>query len=207
MQGRVVQAEPAHRGQALRRTSLVAEGEGLVACPPNDVALAGYAVPLDADDEASGPVQPLELDGDGVRWSGSGRHRLVLVHVEDVGFDYLSVAACAALVDSVHGEVERRAGDYLGGTIVGSFQDELPSMPTWSRQFAAQFAARRGYRIEPRLAELWEDAAQAGELRADYQRTRAELAEEAFFRPLFDWHDRRGLALGCDQQHPARVRW
>ena len=36
-------------------------------------------------------------------------------------------------------------------------------------------------------------------------RTRAELAEEAFFRPFADWHEQHGLLVGCDQQDPARA--
>ncbi|MEV2269714.1 hypothetical protein [Nonomuraea africana] len=110
------------------------------------------------------------------------------------GFDYLSRTACAVLLDRVHGEFERRLGHWFGRVIVGSFQDELPSMPTWSASFAAEFAARRGR--EFRLEEPdW----------LGYHRTRAELAEEAFFRPLAEWHARHGLLNGCDQQDPARA--
>jgi hypothetical protein len=119
------------------------------------------------------------------------------------GFDYLSPVACAALLDRVHGEFERRVGAFFGDIIVGSFQDELPSMPSWSASFAEEFRQRRGYDLVPRLAALWGDGDAA--VRADYQRTRAELAEEAFFRPLSEWHQVRGLAVGCDQQHPARA--
>lgn len=119
------------------------------------------------------------------------------------GFDYLSQPACAALLDRVHGEFERQVGELLGSTIVGSFQDELPSLPTWSAGFADEFAHRRGYDLLPVLPALWGDQPTA--VRADYQRTRAELAEEAFFRPLHEWHESRGLAVGCDQQHPSRA--
>jgi hypothetical protein len=119
------------------------------------------------------------------------------------GFDYLSPAACTALLDRVHGEFERRVGGFFGDVIVGSFQDELPSMPGWSAGFAEEFRRRRGYDLVPRLGELWGDGDPG--VRADYQRTRAELAEEAFFRPLSEWHKARGLAVGCDQQHPARA--
>ncbi|MEU4224878.1 glycosylhydrolase-like jelly roll fold domain-containing protein [Nonomuraea sp. NPDC026600] len=121
------------------------------------------------------------------------------------GFDYLSAEACAALIDRVHGEFERRLGHRLGGVIAGSFQDELPSLPTWSDTFAVEFEKRRGYDLTPQLPLLWTDGAGAGEVRRDYQRTRAELAEEAFFRPLAAWHDRHGLLSGCDQQDPARA--
>ncbi|MEU4328354.1 hypothetical protein [Nonomuraea dietziae] len=110
------------------------------------------------------------------------------------GFDYLSRTACAVLLDRVHGEFERRLGHWFGRVIVGSFQDELPSMPTWSASFAEEFRARRGH--EFRLEEPdWHG----------YHRTRAELAEEAFFRPLAEWHERHGLLSGCDQQDPARA--
>ncbi|KAB2352470.1 glycosyl hydrolase [Actinomadura rudentiformis] len=121
------------------------------------------------------------------------------------GFDYLSARACAGLLDRVHGEFERRLGHRLGNVIVGSFQDELPALPTWTEGFAEEFAARRGYDLTPRLSYLWKGGDEAYRVRRDYQLTRAELAEEAFFRPLTDWHTRHGLLHGCDQQDPARA--
>ncbi|MFG2000508.1 glycosyl hydrolase [Spirillospora sp. NPDC048911] len=126
------------------------------------------------------------------------------------GFDYLSAEACAALLDRVHGEFERRLGHRLGNVIVGSFQDELPTLPTWTDGFAAAFEARRGYDLTPHLPYLWkggdwEKGDRAYRVRRDYQLTRAELAEEAFFKPLADWHTRHGLLHGCDQQDPARA--
>ncbi|MFD0687848.1 glycosylhydrolase-like jelly roll fold domain-containing protein [Actinomadura fibrosa] len=120
------------------------------------------------------------------------------------GFDYLSAEACAALLDRVHGEFARRLGHRLGSVIVGSFQDELPSIPTWSAAFAAEFARRRGYDLP--LDVLWKDGGdESAAIRRDYHLTRAELAEEAFFRPLAEWHDAHGLLHGCDQQDPARA--
>lgn len=110
------------------------------------------------------------------------------------GFDYLSREACAVLLDRVHGEFERRVGHWFGKVIAGSFQDELPTVPTWSATFAEEYAARRG-RPFSLDAPDWHA----------YQVTRAELAEEAFFRPLAAWHERHGLLNGCDQQDPARA--
>ncbi|HEY6740126.1 MAG TPA: glycosyl hydrolase, partial [Actinopolymorphaceae bacterium] len=122
------------------------------------------------------------------------------------GFDYLSRNACAALLDLVHGEFERRLGRYLGNVITGSFQDELPSLPTWSEHFPEEFEKRKGYRIEPVLSALWtEGDERAAQVRLDYQQVRAELAEEAFFRPLHDWHEQHGMIVGVDQQSPSRA--
>ncbi|MFF3671623.1 hypothetical protein [Microtetraspora malaysiensis] len=112
------------------------------------------------------------------------------------GFDYLSRTACEVLLDRVHGEFARRLGHRFGSVIAGSFQDELPSMPTWSATFSEEFLARRGYPFSRDGGpSVWRD----------YQRTRAELAEEAFFRPLAEWHAEHGLLNGCDQQDPARA--
>lgn len=110
------------------------------------------------------------------------------------GFDYLSAEACAVLLDRVHGEFERRVGHWFGRVIAGSFQDELPTLPTWSAHFATRYEARWG-----KPFSLDDPDWQA------YQRTRADLAEEAFFRPLAEWHERHGLLNGCDQQDPARA--
>ncbi|MEU6796480.1 hypothetical protein ABZ907_32715 [Nonomuraea wenchangensis] len=110
------------------------------------------------------------------------------------GFDYLSAEACAVLLDRVHGEFERRVGHWFGRVVAGSFQDELPTLPTWSARFAEEHLERRG-----------KEFSLAGPDWAAYQRTRAELAEEAFFRPLAAWHERHGLLNGCDQQDPARA--
>ena len=122
------------------------------------------------------------------------------------GFDYFNPDACAALLDTIHGEFERRAGRYLGNVIAGSFQDELPSMPAWSPGFAAAFRTRTGYDLLDHLGALWEgDGADAERVRLDYHRVRAALAEEAFFQPLARWHEQHGLLCGCDQQSPARA--
>ncbi len=123
----------------------------------------------------------------------------------DRGFDYFNRDACAALLDTVHGEFERRAGRYLGNVIAGSFQDELPSMPLWSPHFAEAFARRAGYSIVDHLSALWEDhGPEAEQVRLDYHRVRADLAEQAFFRPLSRWHEKHGLLVGFDQQGPSR---
>ncbi|WP_433469540.1 glycosyl hydrolase [Spirillospora sp. CA-128828] len=122
------------------------------------------------------------------------------------GFDYLSAEACAVLLDRVHGEFARRLGHRLGNVIAGSFQDELPALPTWSEGFAGEFERRRGYDVTPHLEALWGDGGRdALRVRRDYHLTRAELAEEAFFRPLAGWHEQHGLLHGCDQQDPARA--
>jgi hypothetical protein len=118
------------------------------------------------------------------------------------GFDYFSPEACARLFAMVHGRFEERVGAWFGSTIAGSFQDELPDLPTWGPDFAERFASLAGYEPLPRLAALFEDEGDG--FRADYHRVRGALGEAAFFRPLHEWHERHGLLCGVDQQYGAR---
>lgn len=126
------------------------------------------------------------------------------IEIYQRGFDYTNPDACSLLIDRVHGEFERKVGEYLGTTIRGSFQDELPNMPTWSPRFESTFAQRYGYEIGASLEKLFDEDSKFDALRVAYHEHRAYLVENAFFVPLCRWHEDRGLLWGCDQQGPAR---
>ncbi|MDF2268546.1 glycosyl hydrolase [Streptomyces coacervatus] len=130
-----------------------------------------------------------------------------LVTAVPTAFDYLDPDAVGLLLDAVHHEFDRRVPEYLGNVIAGSFQDELPGTNAWSHRFPKEFLARRGYDLLDHLPALFHGtagAARAAKIRADYYAVRAELTEEALFKPLAAWHEERGMLLGCDQSHPAR---
>ncbi|MEV6399911.1 glycosyl hydrolase [Streptomyces sp. NPDC051907] len=207
LQARLVDEQPAYAGRRLERVRRVVEGSAALRCPEQGTPLAGAAEPVDLEGRPLGPPVRLDVHDRAVHAPGPGRWRLTLHHHVPLGFDYLGGGACAALLDRVHGEFERRLGDRLGTVVVGSFQDELPALPTWSTRFADAFEQRRGYDLVDCLDALYDDTVhpEARRVRHDYHRTRAELAEEAFFRPLADWHQRHGLTVGCDQQDPARA--
>jgi hypothetical protein len=179
LQGRLVSDHPDWAAQALEAALVEPGVPPASAVPPRGSPIGSYV------EKATGATR--------------------VVYTVDRGFDYFNAAACGRLIDTVHGEFERRAGRYLGSVIAGSFQDELPSMPQWSPGFAAAFARQTGYSILDRLAALWEDAPGADQVRLDYHRVRAALAEQAFFIPLFRWHEKHGLLCGCDQQSPSRA--
>ncbi|MFJ1598612.1 hypothetical protein [Streptomyces sp. NPDC088261] len=220
LQARLVDERPAFAGRRLARVRAVVDGGGELRLPPPGEPLAASARPVDAEDRAAGPPIPLSFShpapGSGgavvVRApDGPGRWLLTIHHHVPQGFDYLGADACAALLDAVHGSFERRLGERLGTVVVGSFQDELPALPTWSAGFADAFLRRRGYDLTTLLDVLYDDEGGGTSdpavlsTRRDYHLTRAELAEEAFFRPLAAWHERHGLLVGCDQQDPARA--
>lgn len=206
LQAEIVKERPEFSGRWLERTAREMSEPGTLESPAGGKAIAAAAIPIDDSGAPIGDPVPLPVGAGRVDWDGTGNHRIMLFYSVERGFDYLSSAACRTLIDMVHGGYEARVGDHFGTTVVGSFQDELPSIPTWSPDFAEQFEKRRGYDVVPHLAALWEEYGdQAKRVRRDFHATRAAISEETFFKPLFDWHEERGLICGFDQQDPVRA--
>jgi hypothetical protein len=127
--------------------------------------------------------------------------------IERAGFDWLNPQATAVLLDRIHGEMERRFAPWFGSVIAGSFQDELPPMPTWSNQLLERYQRQFGRDLTPDIPQLFEGAENdlsVATIRRQVYEVLGALAEEAFFRPLGKWHARHHLILGCDQAGPGR---
>ena len=82
------------------------------------------------------------------------------------------------------------------------FHDELTfgvSGWLWSDRFAAEFEKRKGYDIMPVLPALFFDIGpKTPKIRLDYSDVMVSLSEECFFRPIFEWHWKRGIMYACD---------
>ncbi len=137
-----------------------------------------------------------------------GNYQLELFYTVPGGFDYHNPSAGRALLDILHGEIERRFPNELGKTIAGSFQDEFPPTPRFSYLFIEEFKIRKGYDILDYLPALFEDvvdnfgsdsAPTTVKVRCDSADIASSLAEEAFFIPLFEWHEKYGMLCGYDQ--------
>ncbi|MGI5452454.1 glycosyl hydrolase [Streptomyces sp. CA-249302] len=190
VQGAVTRLHPEAAGLALRSRRAAVAG-GAVPLGSSEILVATYS--------ADGRRRPLGAAPDG--------SEVQLVTAVPTAFDYLNPQSVHRLMNAVHHEFDRRVPEYLGNVIAGSFQDELPGTNTWTRAFPEEFLARRGYDLLDHLPALFHTAgrtAEAAKIRADYYAVRAELTEEALFKPLAAWHDERGMLLGCDQSHPAR---
>ncbi len=100
------------------------------------------------------------------------------------------------------GQFERRFPGEAGRGLNFFFSDELDFGVTghlWSEGFAEEFKRRKGYDILPELPALFEDTGpRTPKIRLDYSDVMVALAEEGFFKPVYDWHQRRGMTLGCD---------
>lgn len=88
------------------------------------------------------------------------------------------------------------------------FQDELQydlNIRSWCEDMPEEFLSRKGYDIVPLLPKLFiEDASQADaeavRVRLDYAEVLTQLAEERYFKPIYEWNASRGLIYGCDQE-------
>src|SRR5437667_3425730 len=157
MQARLVTQHPTFAGQSLARLACDVTGTGVLECPEAGTPLAACVLAIDGQGQPKGPSIPVRVHGKSVAWQGSGPHRLMLFYSIESGFDYFNASACQALLAIVHGLYEAHVGDFFGSVIVGTFQDELAAMPTWSRNFAQAFRERCGYDLLPHLPALWEE--------------------------------------------------
>lgn len=197
LQGQLARAHPEMAGLSIERKELDVDGEGEITCPAAGVPIAAAVI------DRSGNLTPLTVVGERVKWRGVGR--LMLFYAVEFGFDYFSAEACSRLFGLFHEEVAARLGHWLGNVVVGTFQDELRPMPTWSHTFCDEFRRIYGYELLPLLAHLWEEIDEDnGSIRRDFHALRGHLAEDSFFRPLHEWHERHGLLCGFDQAEGAR---
>ncbi|MBR4835121.1 MAG: hypothetical protein IKU86_12440 [Thermoguttaceae bacterium] len=83
------------------------------------------------------------------------------------------------------------------------FQDELQlgtGERIWADDLAEVFAARKGYPLWAALPAVFDaDVGTRTEKdRIDFADIRVRLAEERYFRPIFDWHASKGRIYACD---------
>ena len=88
------------------------------------------------------------------------------------------------------------------------FQDELQyglNMHSWCEDMPQEFMRRKGYDIREHLDALFVEKAEEvtediARVRLDYAEVLTCLAEERYFKPIFDWNASRGLIYGCDPE-------
>lgn len=107
-----------------------------------------------------------------------------------------------ALIESYFGRFEARMTPQQREGINYFFQDEMSypiNMLSWSSDFQQEFQKRKGYDITPYLPALSEYIGEiTPKIRLDYAEVLTDLAEERYYRPIFDWHADRGLIYGSD---------
>ena len=82
------------------------------------------------------------------------------------------------------------------------FNDELHIVVgkyAWNPDFAEEFRKRKGYDLFEVLPSMWVDMGNiTPKVRMDYADVRMSLIEERYFKPIYEWHAKRGMIYGCD---------
>ncbi|MCX6560607.1 MAG: glycosyl hydrolase [Candidatus Aminicenantes bacterium] len=200
-------AVPGLVGSELRlETKAVAGGEALDWAPP-----AGW-ISLTAlrEGEVGRVSEPMVDLRDHVRdgrllWRvPEGRWSVIAVFPQKVNpsLDPTHPDSGRAYIEHFFAPFERHLPGQGGKALNFFFSDELefrlPGL-IWSERLADAFRARKGYDLRSLLAGLFVDIGpHTPKIRMDYNDVRVALSEENFFRPVFEWHQKRGMIYGCD---------
>ena len=157
------------------------------------------------DFEAAEPVIIYEK-GKGVLnpVSGMCEGYIVECHEADNSIDPLNPLSGSSLVDIYFREFERRVPDVKPGTLNYFFQDELmfgvDTKYLWSDSLREGIKEKYGYDIAGFIPHLFYNLGdKTPKIRLDTADVKTEIMENCYFKPVFDYHNERGLIYGCDQ--------
>lgn len=130
---------------------------------------------------------------------GNGK---VGVRVNPESLDPLNPESARRVIDRFFEPFLAHVPKEAHGALNYFFQDELRlngDLRLWSDDFADEFQKRKGYDIRPRLAHLFGGhGPEVERTRLDYNDVQVALAEERYFKPIYDWHAARGMIYACD---------
>lgn len=129
-------------------------------------------------------------------------------HKKEISFDAMNPLAGKAYNDNFFQQFENRSSDKSSKGLNFFFSDELnfnQGKYPWNDIFSSEFKQRKGYEIEPYLPALIRNIGpMTAKVRLDYNDVYVSLSEEYFFKPVYEWHQKRGMIIGCD--HGGRGR-
>lgn len=152
---------------------------------------------------AAHPVEGAYSDGHFTATSPcDGKLRLVYAEPKPYSYDPMHPDAGKEIIDEFFGMFERRFPGECGKGLNFFFSDELEfgiRGNLWNDYFADEFIRRKGYDIRPLLYLVFcEECPEAVPVRLDYYDVIVALEEEHYFRPVYEWHEKRGMTYGCD---------
>ncbi len=128
----------------------------------------------------------------------------IKIHTVNNSIDPLNPDCGRLLRDIYFGEFERRLPDLKPGTLNYFFQDELmfgtDTKYLWNDSLRDKIEEKYGYDILGFLPHLFFNLGSlTAKIRLNLSDVRTALIEENYFKPIFEYHNSRGLIYGCDQ--------
>jgi hypothetical protein len=203
----ILAGSPGMRGAILRSVSNDFHGPGLFAVTLPDKALNVTAYRMEGDTlDASTAVDLMKhTDGRNISWQapeGCWRALSIYPTTAELSYDPMHPQSGAKVIEKFFRRFEDRFPGEGGRALNFFFSDELNfgvRGRLWNDTFAREFRKRKGYDIVPELPSLFVDTgSRTPKVRLDYYDVVVSLSEERFFKPLFDWHQQRGMIYGCD---------
>ena len=159
--------------------------------------MAGSVLKM-VDGKAEGALTTREITGEG----GQKRVVSVVAVANPISIDPMNLKSGEVYADKFFGQFEKRFPGEGGKGLNFFFSDELKfevKGTLWNDRFAAEFKRMKGYDIVPELPALFADLGpRTPKIRLDYSDVMVALTEEGFFKPVYNWHQRRGMTMGCD---------
>lgn len=134
----------------------------------------------------------------------SGNWKIILVSKVTVktSFDPMDPLSGKKITEKFYQRFEDHCPDESGKGLNFFFSDELNFGIRgflWNDAFANEFKKRKGYDILPDLPSLFVNLGpRSYKIRMDYNDVMVTLTEQGFFKPIYDWHNSRGMLFGCD---------
>ena len=139
-----------------------------------------------------------------------GKWKIIVVYKTTVqrSFDPMNPLSGAKVIEKFYQRFEDYCPGEAGKGLNFFFSDELQFGIRgflWNDTFAAEFKNRKGYDILPELPHLFANLGpRSYKIRMDYNDVMVSLSEDGFFKPVYNWHNSRGMLFGCD--HGGRGR-
>ena len=179
--------------------------------PENTVSLMAYRLGNGVIEPGSGVDLRGEVHDGTLQWHApAGRWQVIVVAFtpRPGSINPMHPLSGKKLIEKFFQRFEDRNPGEAGKGLNFFFSDELSfgvAGNLWDSRLADEFRRRKGYDLLAELPALFVDIGpRTPKVRLDYCDVLVSLEEENFFRPVFEWHYKRGMLYGCD--HGGRGR-
>lgn len=176
--------------------------------PQNTISLIAYELDTENNDtyKVISHINLTNKISDNIidEYIGEGTYKVIAVYVKQVEYsvDPMNKRLGPEVIKAFFGRFTDMFPNEGGDGLNFFFSDELCfniSGNLWNNEFANEFIKQKGYDITPYLPAIFEDIGDiTPKIRLDYYDVIVRLTEEAYFKPVYEWHEAQGMTFGCD---------
>jgi hypothetical protein len=201
-----IKQNPELNGSIIKSYTKIISGSGNLKFPENLLSLTAFRLNEDSSFIINTRINLLSqlknssllYDFGNETWKVTGVFQERLIP----SFDPMNPQSGKAYNQNFFERFEKALSEKGTGELNFFFSDELNfrvSDNLWNNYFAEEFRKRKGYDIIPYLDALFVDIGSiTPKIRLDYNDVVVSLSEENFFKPVYQWHQERGMIFGCD---------